>query len=445
MKPITAPILIVGAGASGLMAAYELSAANREVIVLEAASEPGGRIRTLKGGPFLRPVEAGAEFIHGKLPITFGLLHEAGIAYQAVGGHMREFSKGKWVHGVQPSAAESSRVWDEMMQRMERLEQDMPLSSFLDSLTEEKFKGPGRSMRRFAEGFDLADPKTVSTRFLYREWQQEDDGQYRIVGGYARMVDHLIEVCRRRGCCIHYSAQATDLVWEQGRVLIRTADGREFSGSKAIVTVSPAILQLPATSASSTSASSTAGSAGIRFSPSLDNHVRAAGKLGFGTVTKVFLQFTEAFWKGLDDQLGFIFSDQVVPTWWTQCPEPYPLLTGWVPGAVRNEMKPMTDEELIGQSLSSLASMFGMESTALRQRVTAACVVDWSAEPFIRGGYSFDTLESVEAKYFLSQPIDNTVYFGGEALYEGPAPGTVEAALANGKSVAEKINLPPHR
>jgi hypothetical protein len=35
--------------------------------------------------------------------------------------------------------------------------------------------------------------------------------------------------------------------------------------------------------------------------------------------------------------------------------------------------------------------------------------------------------------------MEQTLYFGGEALYEGRETGTVEGALANGIQVAQKM------
>src|SRR5690242_21363003 len=58
-------ILIIGAGAAGLAAARELSAANFNVIVLEARDRIGGRIHTHLNSQLSAPVELGAEFVHG--------------------------------------------------------------------------------------------------------------------------------------------------------------------------------------------------------------------------------------------------------------------------------------------------------------------------------------------------------------------------------------------
>ncbi len=58
-------IIVIGAGASGLMAARILAEKNYDVTVLEARGRIGGRIHTASLG-FSKPLEQGAEFIHGK-------------------------------------------------------------------------------------------------------------------------------------------------------------------------------------------------------------------------------------------------------------------------------------------------------------------------------------------------------------------------------------------
>ena len=54
-------ILVAGAGIAGLVAAYELERAGHDVLVVEAKSIPGGRIRTIRA-PFADGLyaEAGA-------------------------------------------------------------------------------------------------------------------------------------------------------------------------------------------------------------------------------------------------------------------------------------------------------------------------------------------------------------------------------------------------
>jgi len=39
----------------------------------------------------------------------------------------------------------------------------------------------------------------------------------------------------------------------------------------------------------------------------------------------------------------------------------------------------------------------------------------------------------------LNEPVEKTIFFAGEYLYEGPAMGTVEAALTSGLRTADQI------
>src|SRR3979411_1388531 len=73
-------IVVIGAGAAGLMAARELARAGERGTILEARDRYGGRIHPLSSADFGYPAEGGAEFVHGEAPVTHGLLREAGLS-----------------------------------------------------------------------------------------------------------------------------------------------------------------------------------------------------------------------------------------------------------------------------------------------------------------------------------------------------------------------------
>src|SRR5579862_3031563 len=73
-------IVVIGAGAAGLIAAHELGRAGKTVTILEARDRCGGRIYPLPTQEFGYPAEGGAEFVHGAAPVTRAVMREAGLA-----------------------------------------------------------------------------------------------------------------------------------------------------------------------------------------------------------------------------------------------------------------------------------------------------------------------------------------------------------------------------
>jgi monoamine oxidase len=424
---MTPSILVIGAGASGLLAAHRLSAAGFAVTVLEAAPHPGGRIHTLSPPGFSAPVEGGAEFIHGDLPISLQLAAEAGIALEPVQAHMTTLPSGTTPDQPSPNDGMSAH-WDELMKEMDQmhqLQQDLPLADFLATrFSGDKYSGLRDSVRRYAEGYDLADLHTVSTLALYKEWINEhDEEEYRPEGGYQGMVDYLVAECGRNGCIFHFSSSAVNISWQTGWVEVTTAGGRQFSAQRLIVTASLGALP------------------DLRFSPAIPEYLAAAGRIGYGTVIKILLEFKSAFWKDKKPahQTLFILSDQPVPTWWTPSGDARALITGWLAGRPMAAFLKLDQQGRIDCALASLAQIFSVDHSVLAEQLTASLVLDWLEAPYIRGGYSFDTVLTPAARAFLSAPVAGTLFFAGEALYEGTAPGTVEAAFSSGLAVAEKI------
>src|SRR5690242_18831645 len=90
-------VIIVGAGAAGLMAAYELTRQNKSVLIVEARDRIGGRIYTIDNESFTSPVEAGAEFIHGEATLTFSMLKKAGESYHEITGEMYQLDRGELI------------------------------------------------------------------------------------------------------------------------------------------------------------------------------------------------------------------------------------------------------------------------------------------------------------------------------------------------------------
>ena len=412
-------IIIIGAGAAGLMAMKDLLAAGYSVCLLEATAKPGGRIATILENGFAEPVEAGAEFIHGKLSLTLQLLNEAGISYTPVGGSMINVQKGKWQKEV-----EHDEHWNLFMYQLSQLKTDMTIAQFLAQyFSDAQYTDLRTSVKQFAEGFDLADINKASILAVRNEWAHFDKTQYRIPGGYIQLTDYLLNICHKQNAVMHFNACVDKIEYSKEQVSVHTTDNRKFEASKLIITVSVGVLQ----------------SGRLEFVPALTTHAHAIAQLGFGTVIKILLQFKTSFWKKHSDDIGFLLSDEEIPTWWTQLPAENNLLTGWLGGPRAIVRSLETDESLLLSSLGALSTIFHLPLAVLQQELVHHKIICWHNELSVKGGYSYSTINSANATKILLTPVDDTIFFAGEAIFEGESQGTVEAALQSGHSVAKII------
>ncbi len=75
----------------------------------------------------------------------------------------------------------------------------------------------------------------------------------------------------------------------------------------------------------------------------------------------------------------------------------------------------------------------------LQEELTNYKIINWLNQPYIKGGYSYNTLHSEKAKEILSSPVNNTIYFAGEAISRSESQGTVESALQSGHDTAKML------
>jgi monoamine oxidase len=427
-------IIIVGAGAAGLIAAKKLSDSGLTVCVLEARDRIGGRIHTILNKNAI-PEEGGAEFIHGNLAVTLDLLKEAGIGKQILNGEMWQVTNGRWSHDDE-FFANAEIVTD----RLKGLKEDMSIAQFTKQFfAEDQYQGLRKSLESYIEGYYSGKTERISAKAFLEEWLSEDERQYRPEGGYGKLMNYLSESCKKAGSIIHLSAIVKEVRWKQGYVEIIDDLQNKFTASKALITVPLGVWTVEKNATGS-----------IVYSPDLSAKAEAAKLMGFGSVIKILLEFDETFWenqtikketKADGARLQMILSDEPIPTWWTQLPQHTPLLTGWLSGPKAEKMKNEKDENIIELSLYSLSRIFNIDINTLRRKMRQCRVFNWTKDPFTLGSYSYSTLETSTARKILTEPVQNTLFFAGEALYEGPEMGTVEAALTSGLTAAEKILL----
>lgn len=415
-------ILIIGAGASGLMAAWEFAQAGKKTAVIEARNRIGGRIHTITDNRFDMPVELGAEFIHGKLEQTLSLLKKSGTAYNKVKGDLYKNENGKL-----EKQEDFIEDYKDLNKKFRELKQDLSIADFLNNyLQEDKFEELRFTLRNYIEGYYSADINKASTFALMDELNNSDDEQYRPEGGYGHLMQYFESKLKEKAVPFFLSSPVTKIIWREGNTEVITDKGSYLS-TKILITVPMGVLQQEK----------------IVFSPGLPGKVEAATKLGYGPVVKTILQFETPFWKELEHkefkELSFIFSKESIPTWWTQYPIKSAIITGWSGGPHALELKGLTKEEILNKAIDSLSHLFSIDVIQLHQQLKGWHIEDWLNDPYSLGAYSYDVVDGIKYKNILKTPAEDTIYFAGEGLIDGPEIGTVEAALVSGRDTARSI------
>src|SRR4030088_260031 len=350
-RPHAAHIVVIGAGAAGLMAARELGRSGRKVTVLEARDRCGGRIHPLPAAEFGYPAEGGAEFVHGEAPVTHGLLREAGLSLLPIRGTQWTMEDGKFSREQSQDPHEA-----ELHKGLQELKDDLTVAEFL----RRRFAGPeyGRlrhSIERMVEGYDAADPERGSILALREEWM--DGGrntQARIIGGYGALVEFLTAECLNHGVAVHLGSAVSAIEASNGRGVVRCANGDAHEYNAVILTVPLPLLKE------------------IVLPPVERERAAAATHIGFGNVIKILLRFETRWWvdKRMDlADLTFLLSDATIPVWWTQHPADLAVLTGWFGGPKTEAMANLNEHELIEAGLASQADIFGLDPKHLMRNL----------------------------------------------------------------------------
>jgi monoamine oxidase len=460
MRGMTTPhyeTVIIGAGAAGLAAAAHLAENGAaSVAVLEARDRVGGRIWTLHEPRLAAPVELGAEFIHGRVPVTFEALGQAGLA--AVDAHA--------IHWMQSGGAGLRKMDGSMFKEIQRALVRSRVSrgkdySFAEFLSRSKRFGLSPTGRRFAqtmvEGFDAADPARVSAQSIADEWRSggaADSPQFRPLAGYGALMDSLAQRIRDK-VQLRLRSVVERIEWRRGYVQVSgTFIGAPFglTANRVIVTLPLGVLLQGAGAAKSAAAAVRDAApedyGSVRFSPALDSKARALRGLASGPVMKVCMRFSAPVWETLahgkySDASFFHFPGASFPTFWTALPFRAPFMVAWVGGPRAAELSALTPEAVVADAISSLQLTLGLNAAQKRrlfEAVEETWYHDWQSDPFARGAYSYVLTGGKNARRMLAKPIDDTLFFAGEATDATGEAGTVAGALLSGIRAAREVS-----
>lgn len=435
--------LVIGAGVAGLSAARILDRAGLRIALIEARNRVGGRIATRHDPALPLPVELGAEFIHGLPPETWAIVRAAMLPTYEAGGVRWWWRKGSLI----PRDALWSRAEEILAQLDQPTIPDRSFQAFLDAgFQSTHWRAARPVVTAYVEGYNAAWVDRLSVQSLAREYAAattiSGHRSFRIFGGYDQIAHWMLTSLDPEFSTLYLGAQATHMYWRPGAVElnVRSPTGTEigpFRAPRALLTLPLGVLKAPMHAPGV-----------LRFIPALLEKQAAAARLEMGQAIKIILRFREAFWERHSipaagaplERLGFLHSrGEPFPTWWTTYPAQSPILTGWAGGAAARQLLGASEPVVVEQALVMLARLLGLTPHEIAAQLDGWHIHDWYNDPLARGAYSYVPVGHLDAQAMLGKPVEQTLFFAGEATDVSGHTGTVHGAIASGVRAAREL------
>lgn len=428
MKSSDYDVIILGAGASGLAAMRELDRAGRRTLCLEARDRIGGRVYTLHEPLSPMPIELGAEFVHGQPPEIWEMIRSHGLLAYDCADRAVHIRDGK-VLGV-----DGWELVDRVVDDMRKTAKKGKDRSFSEFVAGSAHSGQAKQLATsYVEGFNAARSEKVSIASLAEDAEASDqidgDHTYRLISGYDAIIRGLIAGVNDLPSKLHLNSIVRRIEWSAGQATVHvesavTGQTTTAKARRVIVTAPLGVLQ-----------------GDIEFDPEPAN-VEAARKLEFGQVMRVAMRFRKAFWEENQElaRAGFLLSDEkYFPTWWVLQPVRVPVIIGWSAGPHADGLLGRSKSEIVERALHDLARITAVRENELERMLEAAYFHDWHADPFARGAYSYVPVGEMSAREAMAKPVEDTLYFAGEATDTEGHSATVHGAIATGRRAAQQI------
>lgn len=402
-------VLIIGAGAAGLYAGYILKSKGINFEIIEASANYGGRVVKLTGFANF-PIDIGAQWLHGKNNMLADLINKSGTKIT-----VDESTEKYWFNNQIVSTL--PRNINTIFTR----EDNIPDVSFKDFASQE---GYGNEYKNIVEGIAGDSGASAAQISAYWKIKEEEnivsgDDDFKFQETYYDFLDHEIASKVKDNIILNTAVSKID--YSQSDIVITDTNNNTYKADKVIIAVPITILK----------------AGDIKFIPALPSEkISAFSKIGMGAGMKVFLKFTNKFFDDniiggpicaayADDSIGKAQKDNI--------------LLAFIMGEQANYLTSLgSDKAITSALLQELDTMYNGQATA---SFVTSHVQNWTTNPFIKGAYSYSTINMGDSRNIAAQPINKMLYFAGEAMNISGHHQTVHGAIETGyRQVINMLN-----
>jgi monoamine oxidase len=404
--PREADIVVIGAGAAGIAAARRILAANRKVIVVEAAGQVGGRCLT-DVSTFEIPFDRGARWMHNpdSNPMI-RLARAAGleIATAPSGQKIRigrRYARAGETEDFLATLVRTNRAFDDASRKLD--------VSCATALPKDLADWAGTIEFALGANFAGKDLKDISVVDKIRA--QDRSSVFACRQGLGTLIAKLGEQVP-----ISLSTPASRVNWGPRDVSVETPAGK-IAARAIIVTVSSNVLSAGA----------------IKFAPDLPKRtLDAAAKLGLGSYDHIALEMP-------GNPLGLARDDVVIEqSNSTRTALLFANIGGSslcsidVAGSFGRDLSDQGDKAMAAFATEWLTKLFGSDAAAAVRR---SSVTRWNASPYVLGAMSAAAPGGQLSRKILTEPL-GTIFLAGEATHE-TLWGTIDGAWESGERAAD--------
>ncbi len=404
--PREADIVVIGAGAAGIAAARRIMAANRKVIVVEAASQIGGRCQT-DTTTFEVPFDRGARWMHN--PETNPMIKPARaagleITTAPLGQKIRigrRYARPGETEEFLAALVRANRAIDDASRRS-----DVSCASVLP-----KDLGDWAGTAEFVLGANFAGKDLKELSVVDKARAQDRNSAIACRQGLGTLIAKLGEQVP-----LSLSTPANRISWGSRDVTVETPSGK-IAARAAVITVSSNVLA----------------AGNIKFAPEIPKRtLDAASRLSLGSYDRIALQMP-------GNPLGLVRDDIIIEqSNSTRTALMYANMGGSslctldVAGSFGRDLSAQGEAAMVAFAVEWMTKLFGSDAAAAVKKSSAT---RWNAAPFALGAMSAAGPGGQASRKVLTEPI-GCMYLAGEATHE-TLWGTIDGAWESGERAAE--------